>query len=247
MGGVLKAKQQAKGFKLKDTSYVYEEIRERIVNRELLPGVKINQNQLALELGVSRTPVINALHMLKSGGLLDNSPNKGFYVHSASLQDTLELYELRQAVEMIAVGGVAEYADLEDIRACRDAFLPFLDQKHIDVAEYAKVDRMFHSRLIELSQNSMLQNVNQSVLLLSKLFSSGSMRSPKETLQGHLDIAEALLKRDGKLAKQLTHEHLGRSLNVVKSAVDRLREMGIDPRKIAVSDSILSNLHEEKE
>ena len=215
---------------------IYEELKGRIMRRELLPDVKINQNQIATELGVSRTPVVNALHMLKSGGLIDNIPNKGFYVHKASLQETVELYELRQAVEMVAAGNTAEYAEMEDIQPFKDAFLPFLHVKEIDVAEYEKADRFFHSRLIELSRNSVLQRVNQTILLLPKAFSSGLLRSPKTTLMGHLNIVDALMRRDVRQAQILTQEHLGQSLKVLKDAIKGLRKIGMDPRKIAVTD-----------
>ena len=215
---------------------IYEELKGRIMQRELLPDVKINQNQIATELGVSRTPVVNALHMLKSGGLIDNIPNRGFYVHKASLQETVELYELRQAVEMVAAGNTAEYAEMEDIQSFKDAFLPFLHVKEIDVIEYQKTDRYFHSRLIELSQNNVLQRVNQTILLLPKAFSSGLLRSPKSTLMGHLNIVDALMRRDVRQAQILTQEHLGLSLKVLKNACEGLKKIGMDPRKIAVTD-----------
>jgi len=215
---------------------IYEELKGRIMRRELLPDVKINQNQIAVELGVSRTPVVNALHMLKSGGLIDNIPNKGFYVHKASLQETVELYELRQAVEMVAAGNTAEYADMEDIQQFKDAFLPFMYVSEIDVTEYEKVDRHFHSRLIELSQNSVIQRVNKTILLLPKAFSSGLLRSPKSTLMGHLNIVDALIRRDIRQAQIQTQEHLGLSLKVLKDACEGLKKIGMDPRKIAVAD-----------
>ena len=215
---------------------IYEELKGRIVRRELLSDVKINQNQIAMELGVSRTPVVNALHMLKSGGLIDNIPNKGFYVHKASLQETVELYELRQAVEMVAARNTAEYAEMEEIQQFKDAFLPFLHTKEIDVVEYEKADRYFHSRLIELSQNSVLQRVNQTILLLPRAFSFGLLRSPKTTLMGHLNIVDALARRDARQAQLLTQEHLGQSLRVLKNALEGLIKIGMDPRKIAVTD-----------
>ena len=215
---------------------IYEELKRRILEKELLPDVKINQSQIAVELGVSRTPVVNALHMLKSGGLIDNIPNKGFYVHKASLQETVELYELRQAVEMVAAGNTAEYAEMDDIQEIKDAFLPFLHVREIDAAEYEKADRFFHSRLIELSQNSVLMRVNQTILLLPKAFSSGPLRSPKSTLMGHLNIVDALMRRDVRQAQTLTQEHLGLSLKVLKDAIKGLKKIGMDPRKIAVTD-----------
>lgn len=215
---------------------IYEYLKGRILQKDLLPDVKINQSQIAAELGVSRTPVVNALHMLKSGGLIDNIPNKGFYVHKASLQETVELYELRQAVEMVAAGNTAEYANMEDIQQFKDAFLPFLHEKEIDAVEYEKVDRYFHSRLIELSQNSALKRVNQTILLLPKAFSSGLLRSPKSTIMGHLNIVDALMRRDVRQAQILTQEHLGLSLKVLKDAIKGLKKIGMDPRRIAVTD-----------
>lgn len=202
----------------------------------LLPDVKINQNQIAKDLNVSRTPVIKALHMLKSEGLVDNIPNKGFYVHKTSLQDTVELYELRQAVEMVAAANTAEYAAMQDIEGLRDIFAPFAGQAEIDAEQYAEADRIFHSRLVELSQNRILQRTNQSILILPKAFTSGLLRSPRETLQEHFDIVEALMKRDAGHAQQMAQQHLALTLKTLRAAMESLRKIGVDPRKIAVAD-----------
>ena len=220
---------------------IYEEIKTRIVSREYLADTKLNQNQIASELGVSRTPVIKALHMLQSQGLVDNIPNKGFYVHKASLQETMELYKLRQAVEMVAVVDITERAPLEEIVKLGDIFSPFSDQQTIDLNTYAEYDRIFHSRLLELSENQILQRTNQAVLILPKAFTSGLLRSPKETLQEHLDLIEALIKRDSEAAQNLAKKHLELSMTPFKLAIAGLHKVGIDPRKISIDD-ILTDL-----
>ena len=58
-----------------------------ILANQFAPNQRINQSQLATELGVSRTPVIKALHMLVAEGLLDNIPNKGFYIHKLTIKE----------------------------------------------------------------------------------------------------------------------------------------------------------------
>ena len=136
---------------------IYEEIKSRIINQEYTAETKLNQINIANELGVSRTPVIKALYMLQSQRLVDNIPNKGFYVHKVSLTEMVELYKLRQAIEMVAVVDVAEIAPMEELVKLKSIFEPFIDQPTIDVAAYAKSDQMFHDRLIELSNNSILQ------------------------------------------------------------------------------------------
>jgi DNA-binding GntR family transcriptional regulator len=81
-----------------------------------------------------------------------------------------------------------------------------------------------------------LQRVNQTILLLPKAFSSGLLRSPKSTLMGHLNIVDALMRRDVRQAQILTQEHLGLTLKVLKDAIEGLKKIGMDPRKIAFTD-----------
>jgi len=220
---------------------IYEEIKDRIVRGQLSPDIKINQNKIAMELGVSRTPVVKALHMLKSEGLVDNIPNKGFYVHKISLQDTVELYELRQAIEMVAAACTAEYAAIEDISQLKDIFTPFTAQAPINVEQYAEADRIFHSRLIELSRNNLLQKTNQSILILPKSFTSGLLRDPYETLNEHFDIIEALMNRNCRQAQDKVREHMEHTLMALRSAMTGLRKIGVDPGMIPVTD-IAANL-----
>lgn len=220
---------------------IYEDIKSRIVRRELPPDARINQNQIAGELNISRTPVIKALHMLQSEGLVDNVPNKGFYVHRTSLQETVELYELRQAVEMVAVANATEYASTEDLESLRDIFASFTGVEKIDWDTYAEADRVFHSRLIELSQNRILQRTNQSILILPKAFTSGLLRSPQLTLQEHFDIVDALIQRDAELARVVARKHLELTLTTLKEAMSGLRKIGVDPRKIAIDDIALES------
>lgn len=219
---------------------VYEDIKSKIIRREISTDVKINQNQIAKELCVSRTPVIKALHMLKTEGLVDNIPNKGFYVHKHSLKDTVELYELRQAVEMVASANTAIYATMHDIEQLREIFKPFIGAKEISVDEYEAADIVFHSRLIELSQNSILQRTNQSILILPKAFTSGLLRKPQETLQEHIDIIEALMRRDGRQAQMLAQKHLELGLNMLRGVMNGLTKIGIDPQKISVTDAVVN-------
>ena len=218
---------------------IYEELKSRIANRIMMPDVKINQNQIAKELNVSRTPVEKALYMLKTEGLVDNIPNKGFYVHKSSLQDTVELYEIRQVVEMVAAANIAEYASDENIENLGKVFLPFVGQDHIDLVEYAGADRLFHSRLIELSQNNLLKKVERSIMLLPKVFIFGLLRSPQATLHEHLDIVRAMKLRDAKQAQYLAQNHLMLTLKALKDAADGLKKIGVDPRKISVTDIVL--------
>ena len=215
---------------------IYEEIKGRIVRGQLSPDIKINQNKIAMELGVSRTPVVKALHMLKSEGLVDNIPNKGFYVHKISLQDTVELYELRQAIEMVAAACTAEYAAIEDISQLKDIFTPFTTQAPINVEQYAEADRIFHSRLIELSRNNLLQKTNQSILILPKSFTSGLLRDPNETLNEHFDIIEALMNRNCRQAQDKVREHMEHTLMALRDAMTGLRKIGVDPGMIPVTD-----------
>lgn len=218
------------------TSKIYEEIRNRIITRQIVSDIKINQNHLAKELNVSRTPVVKALHILSSEGLVDNIPNKGFYLHKNTLQETADLFALRQCIEMVASESVAEMADMKDIKALRDIFADFINTDKIDYDAYYAADSLFHTRLIELSQNNLLLRINRMSVLMPKAFSTGLLRSPSETIVEHIEWISALEKRDAALAQTLAKEHLDITTQRLRKTISRLRSIGIDPSKILTQD-----------
>lgn len=218
------------------TEEIYQEIRNRILRNEIPPNAKINQKDLALELGVSRTPVIKALHMLEADGLVDNVPNRGFYFHVTTLRELSELFTLRQSLEMIAAMHAAEHGTEESFAQLHALFQPFIDATEIDYDRYYYADQAFHSAILQMCDNSLMHKINDSLQIMERAFSFGLLRPPAETLQEHLNIIEALRSRDAVKAQDVARAHTEITKRSLQNAENQMRRIGLNPDKLSVFD-----------
>ena len=146
-------------------SDVYRILWDRILDRQLHPGEKLSDLRLSEELGVSRTPVREALHRLEKDGVVIAAPNRGFFVASYDRRDIEEIYELRAALEAFALRHAAiavspaefrhQLDELDRVdRLLREAET---DEDRTAASEaFLAVDRGFHSFLLENSNNRRL-------------------------------------------------------------------------------------------
>jgi DNA-binding GntR family transcriptional regulator len=220
------------------TDDIYQSIRTMVLNCELLPNQRINQNTLAQTLGVSRTPVIKALHMLEAEGLVDNIPNRGFYIHKTTLRELIELFMLRQSLEMVAANNLVEVGTGEQIDQLYALFAPFIDQESINTNAYFSADRRFHSLMMEWCDNSLLRHINESLRLMDRTFSFGLLRPPKETLNEHLAIIDALRSRDAVRVQEVVRQHTECTKQNLQNISRQIRVLGIDTSKLSINDII---------
>lgn len=223
---------------LRTTDDVYKCIRTMVLNSELLPDQKINQNSLAQMLGVSRTPVIKALHMLEAVGLVDNIPNRGFYIHKTTLRELVELYMLRQSLEMIAANTLVEMGTDEQIDQLNALFTQFIGQDTINAEVYFSADRQFHSLMMDWCNNSLLRYMNETLRLMDRTFSFGLLRSPKETLGEHLAIINALRSRDAVRVQEASRQHTEITKQNLQNIYKQIRALGIDASKLNINEII---------
>jgi len=146
-------------------SDVYSILWDRILNRELHPGEKLSDLRLSEELGVSRTPVREALHRLVQDGVVIAEPNRGFFVASYDPTDIAEIYELRAALESFGLRTAATSVSpaqfkwaLDELERVEHLILTAdADTDRTDAAfAFLEVDRGFHTLLIENSGNRRL-------------------------------------------------------------------------------------------
>jgi DNA-binding GntR family transcriptional regulator len=181
---------------------------ERILDRRLHPGEKLSDVRLSDELGVSRTPVREALNRLVQDGIIKSEPNRGFYVASFSAQDIEEIYDLRAALESAALQISGPRLSTEMLHAAL-ADLSRVEQQYSEaqtgeeIAEAASAflecDREFHRALVERAGNSRLTATVEGLWAQIAVFQKAGTHRRDWTemaIAHHRAIIAALLDRD---------------------------------------------------
>jgi DNA-binding GntR family transcriptional regulator len=170
-----------------------EAIRDRIVDGDLELGQALSETTLAVELGVSKTPIREAFLRLRTEGLVDIQPQRGTFVFDMTSQEVRDLSELREVLEMAATRFAIrrhgeDLADaLDDVVAgMRDAL------KESDIAAYKTLDGIFHRRIIEHSGNAFLRESYETIAFRIQALRNRLSRDPvlnRRSLREHREIA----------------------------------------------------------
>ena len=220
----------------RSTARVYESLRALIIEKKLTPGGKINQSEVAKQLSVSRTPVVKALHMLESQGLVDNIPNRGFFVHRLSILELMDLFALREAIDTIIIAELTETITDEQIRQIEDILNSIDSGDQIDESRYWEFDKVFHNLLLGFSTNNLARKVDEHFQIYNRAFIGGLLRKPAETLPEHRRILQALRERDRDAAVDAVVCHISRTKSFLQEIVKKLQKLGVDPAGIPFNE-----------
>jgi DNA-binding GntR family transcriptional regulator len=191
---------------------VHERLREQILSGELEPGTELAEVALSEQLGVSRGPVREALGRLASEGLVTVRPRRGAVVRSLSAEEFLELYQVREALEGMAVRLAVPRLDKEDFEELQRLNETMARHAERDeVARFFEANVAFHGRLLQASGNVKLQELYRQ--LVGQL---GRYRLRSLTLRGslqrsvaeHAAILRAAKRGDAERAADLMSEHI---------------------------------------
>ena len=187
---------------------VYKIIKGGITNRELLPGTPLKESDLVQKLGVSRTPIREALNQLAMEGIIEIFPRKGAFVKNCSKEEVIEILILREVLEGLAARLATLQMDTEQIKRL-EGFFEAYQNGSID---YAQADEQFHSEIIKASKSARLvglvNNLKDSLQMLDmRAVSFHYPERIKESLDEHLKIIEAFKTRDAVLAETLTRQN----------------------------------------
>jgi DNA-binding GntR family transcriptional regulator len=187
-------------------------LRKRIFSHDLLPGQRLDEAALAADLGISRTPLREALKILSAEGLVHIKPRRGCFVAELSQDDLEEIFPIMAMLE----GRVAFEAALKagpDTLKRLDALHEKLE-KHAaarDVDRYYEVNYVFHDALQELAGNRWLQHMIGDLRKLLRLSRHRSLRlegRQQESLAEHRALMAALHRRDAEAAEEVMKNHL---------------------------------------
>jgi DNA-binding GntR family transcriptional regulator len=194
---------------------VYSILWDQIASRKLRPGDKLSDVRLSQELGVSRTPVREALHRLTQDGIVRTESRRGFFIPTFSSQDVREVYDIRCALEVLAVrlalpGLTRQQLDQEvgKLAQARQK----VEQADADARDYwLNVDRGFHQLLVDAAQNRRLAELIaglQAQIAVFQVFGTHFRPINQLSLDHHQAILAALIDQDGPAAEQAMQRHI---------------------------------------
>jgi DNA-binding GntR family transcriptional regulator len=215
-----------------------ELIRAAIVDGRLEPGRRLKEEELARELGISRTPVREALLVLQTEGLLEGAPNRGAAVRSYEADDLDDLYQLRAVLEGFAARRAATRISPEDVALLRESCERFVTLRaEADVAELVRENVLFHDVILEAAGSERLSQMVRKVIQLPLVYRSYYWYSPEQKLISehyHRQLTGALAARDAERAEILMKEHVLEARDFL-IAQFRAREAGEAGRPQAAS------------
>jgi DNA-binding GntR family transcriptional regulator len=185
--------------------------------------VRLDERQLASDLGISRTPVREAMVQLEREGFVRAVPRRGIYVVRKTKREVIELITAWAALESMAARLITENATDADIAALRRMFATFENgavRVHLD--EYSEINIGFHQTIIRMSGNSMLINLAENLFTHMRMIrrkTIGEKDRADRSIRDHMHIIEALEARDTVRAETLVRDHaLGLAEHVAKYA-----------------------------
>lgn len=191
---------------------VYEGIKTMIINGQLPQGAKVQESDLAELFQVSRTPVREALNMLKDDGLLDSGSGKGLFVKVLTSPKVKDIFQVRSLLEQFALRETISRLNQEEERfflTMRSRFETF--RVYSDMEEYVRLDSELHDSIILYSGNQFLRELTDriySVLQPVRLFSLHTRERYEDSITEHIGIIDGILARDAERASSVLQTHL---------------------------------------
>lgn len=202
---------------------IFRQLQNDIINGKYQPGEYIMETKLSSELGVSRTPIREALKQLELEGLVRSEPGKGVIVQGVSSKDIEDIYTIRMVIEGLAVKWAAKNITRDELDELREILEleEFYTQKGQNTENLIKLDSRFHDVIFKASKSRPLVFILSNFHHYAQRARSASLKIPgraQKTLEEHRAIFQALSARDSDLAERLTTEHVSNAMvNLMKS------------------------------
>jgi DNA-binding GntR family transcriptional regulator len=202
-----------------------EVIREAIIDGRLPPGERLKEEELARELGISRTPIREALAVLQAEGLVDAAPNRGASVRAHDADDLDDLYRLRALLEGHAAGRAATRVAPEQVAALHESCERFEAVADGEVPDLVKENLFFHDTILQAAGSERVATLVRKVIELPLVYKSYIWYSPDQrriSAHYHRQIARAIAVGDAERAELVMKEHVFEARDLL---VEHVREL----------------------
>ena len=213
---------------------VFQKIREDILNGKYKENDELRENTIGKELGVSRTPVREALRQLELEGLVTIIPNRGAYVTGISQKDIWDIYMVRSHLEGLCARWATEHITEEQLDELEETLMlsefQMNKESGFSVQQVATLDGRFHAILYEASGSRILSHVLtdfHNYVKMARKSSIVSEERARKSIREHRQILRAIKERDAEMAEQLANEHI---IHVMQN----LKKQGITPKNMSV-------------
>jgi DNA-binding GntR family transcriptional regulator len=210
---------------------VYEELKRQIMVGEIAPGTRMMEVDLADEMGVSRTPVREAIRKLEKEGLVTIEPRRGAYASDISAKDMVDILEVRQDLEGMAAGIAAQKITEEgrlELENIARQYKESVDKE--DIEQIIRNDEAFHKYIVSLSGNKtlikMVSQVQELALRFRYIYYEDFSRFKNQPTE-HQAILDAIVKGDVTGARVNAEEHLARLKDFVRKEGDKLNKHAV--------------------
>ncbi|MCI9136405.1 MAG: GntR family transcriptional regulator [Lachnospiraceae bacterium] len=202
---------------------VFHTLREAILKGELKPGERLMELQLASKLGVSRTPIREAIRMLELEGLAVTVPRKGAEVARMTEKDMEDVLQIRKALDELAVGLACDNMTEEDLKQLFGALKNFeKSTKTGDVKKIAQADVEFHDSIYQAADNpklmTMLNNLREQMYRYRVEYLKNDSVYPR-LVEEHKEIYEGLKRKDKETVVKIVSYHVVNQEMVVKNII----------------------------
>ena len=202
---------------------VFNTLREAILRGDLVPGERLMELQLASKLGVSRTPIREAIRMLEQEGLAITIPRKGAIVAGMTEKDMQDVLEIREALEELSVQVACDKITDEQIAMLRETMENFKESLESgDIKRMAEADVEFHNVIYQATDNPKLINMLSNLQEQMYRYRVEYLKNPDnhdQLLQEHEAIYKGILEKDKYGVTQMIRRHISNQVDVVKHII----------------------------
>jgi DNA-binding GntR family transcriptional regulator len=202
---------------------IFNSLREAIIIGELRPGERLMEVQLAEKMGVSRTPVREAIRKLELEGLVDMIPRKGAHVAELSVKDIMDVLEVRASLDGLATALAAERItddELKELNHINGQFSTYIEKENLSGS--VKKDVEFHDIIYKASRNdkliTILSNLREQVQRFRVIYLK-DYSSPKNLIKEHNDIFAAVSSRSLESARAVAKTHIKNQEKTILSSI----------------------------
>lgn len=204
---------------------IFNTLREAIIVGELKPGERLMEVQLAEKMGVSRTPVREAIRKLELEGLVEMLPRKGAHVADLSVKDIMDVLEVRATLDglatMLSATRITE-DELKDLKHVQSQFINFVEKENLQGS--IKKDVEFHDIIYRSSRNEKLiqiaNNLREQIQRFRVIYLK-DYSSTKELIKEHAEIIEGISRKDPEIAQRYAQNHIRNQEETIIKAIKR--------------------------